>query len=204
MRPGRTGRLVVCHLGNGCSAAAVVDGRAVACTMGFTPLEGLVMGTRPGNVDPGILLDVLERRGVTVPELRRTLQKESGLLGISGVSSDYRRVEAAADAGVQRAQLALDVYANGVRSAIGSLSTTMGGLDALVFTAGVGENSARLRSTVCAKLAFLGVELDEAVNEGARPDAELSTAASRVGVLAVHTRENLMIARETRRLTRGK
>ena len=193
-------RLVICHLGQGSSATAVRGGVAVTNTMGFTPLEGFMMGTRSGTVDPGILLHVQREHGLSVDQLDEILHHKSGLLGVSGVSSDFRRVEAAAAEGHRRAQLALDVYAYRVETMIGALAVTLGGFDALVFTGGIGENSTWLRSEVCRGLRFLGVHLDEDRNTACRPDADLSTADSPARVLVIHTREDLMIARESRRL----
>jgi len=192
-------RIVVCHLGQGCSATAVRDGRAVATTMGFTPMEGLMMGSRSGSVDPGVLLHVL-RRGLGVEELDQTLNRRSGLLGVSGVSSDFRKVEAAAREGNGRARLALEIYADRVRAAVGALAATLGGLHALVFTAGVGENSASLRTWVCEGLEFLGLQLDRERNQTCQPDADIATEDSPTRILVIHTREELMIAREARRL----
>jgi acetate kinase len=192
--------LVICHLGQGGSATAVQRGVAVTNTMGFTPLEGFMMGTRSGTVDPGMLLYVLRERGLTCDELDEVLHHRSGLLGISGVSSDFRQVEAAAAEGHQRAQLALDVYAYRVRAMIGALAVTLGRLDALVFTGGIGENSAWLRSEVCKGLECLGIHLDRTRSAACTPDCDLSPPDSPVRVLAIHTREDLMIARESRRL----
>lgn len=199
-KPLDTLRLVICHLGNGCSASAVQGGKAVDTTMGFTPLEGLMMGTRSGSVDPGILTYVQRRRDQSAEQVDRTLNHESGLLGVSGVSSDYRQVEAAAHKGNERARLALDIYARRVRSAIGALAVTMGGLDAVVFTAGVGENSARLRETVCAGLTCVGLHLNLKRNGECRPDADVAASTSPARILVVHTREELRIADEVRRL----
>jgi acetate kinase len=199
-RPAAELRLLICHLGNGCSAAAVRGGQSVATTMGFTPLEGLMMGTRSGSVDPGALLYVMRRRGLSADQLDRALNHESGLLGVSGVSSDFREVQAAAEKGNERARLALDVYAHRVRAAVGALAVTLGGLDALVFTAGVGENAAGLRAAVCEGLECLGVKLDRQHNSERRPDADVAAPDSPVRVLLIHTREDLMIAREVRRM----
>lgn len=193
-------RIVTCHLGNGCSATATVGGRAVATTMGFTPLEGLVMGTRAGSVDPGILLYALERMGLTAGELGETLQRRSGLLGLSGVSSDFRTVQEAAREGHERARLALSVYAEAVRSAIGSLAASAGGVDALVFTAGVGENAHALREEVCRGLSFLGLALDPERNRTRIPDADIAADGSPGRILILHTREDLFIAAETLRV----
>jgi acetate kinase len=193
-------KLVICHLGNGASAAAVRNGKAVGTTMGFTPLAGLMMGTRSGEVDPGILLYLMKEKGLTADDLDDALNHRSGLLGVSGVSSDYRQVEEAAKAGNARAKLALEIYAARVRSAIGALAATLGGLDAVVFAGGVGENSATLRVAACEGLEFLGVRLDAARNTAHPRDADIAEADSPSRVLVVHTREDLMIAREVRRL----
>ncbi|HEY7428246.1 MAG TPA: acetate kinase [Gemmataceae bacterium] len=193
-------RLVICHLGNGCSASAVRDGRAVQTTMGFTPMEGLMMGTRCGSLDPGVLIDVQRRRGLSVDQLDRALNQESGLLAISGISGDYRQVEAAAVKGEERAGLALEMYADRVRAAIGALAVTLGGVDGLVFTAGVGENAAGLRSVVCQGLECLGLHLDAVRNTGCSPDADIARTDSPGRILIMRTREELMIAREARRV----
>lgn len=190
-------RLVVCHLGNGCSASAIKDGRPVATTMGFTPLEGLMMGSRSGSVDPGLLFFVQKEKGLNVPELERILNHESGLAGVSGISSDFREVEKAADEGHKRAQLALDIYIDRVRSAIGSLAATLERLDAVVFTGGVGENSARLRAEVCRPLSLFGISIDSSRNASCHPDMDISDPTARVRVLAIHTEEERMIAKET-------
>ncbi|MBI5467833.1 MAG: acetate kinase [Deltaproteobacteria bacterium] len=194
-------RVISCHLGNGCSATAVLRGVPVATTMGFTPMDGLMMGTRPGSVDPGILLHVLKHRGLNVDQLDSTLNHGSGLLGVSGVSSDFRNVEASARQGNDRARLALEIYAGRIREGVGALAVTMGGVDSLVFTAGVGENSAVLRSSVCDGLECLGLKLDPRRNAECRPDADISTAGSPSKILVIRTREELLIARETRRVT---
>ncbi|MGE5276078.1 MAG: acetate/propionate family kinase [Acidobacteriota bacterium] len=197
------GRLVTCHLGNGASATASRRGLAVATTMGYTPMEGLMMGTRSGSIDPGILLAVQRERGLSAEELDEILNHGSGLLGVSGVSSDFREVEAAARAGDARARLALEIYADRVRSAIGALAATLGGLDALVFTAGIGENAAALRASVCEGLEFLGLRLDPSANGDCRPDADVAAGDSRARILVLRAREELMIARETRRVLSG-
>src|SRR5262249_11872358 len=144
-RPAENLRVVVCHLGHGCSASAVQSGRSVETTMGFTPLEGLMMGTRSGSIDPSIVVHVQQHHGLTAEQVETALNRESGLLGVSGTSADMRDVLQAAAGGREQAQLALAIYARRVRQAIGSLAVTMGGADAVVFTAGVGENAARVR-----------------------------------------------------------
>jgi len=192
--------LITCHLGQGSSATAVRGGVAVTNTMGFTPLEGFMMGTRSGTVDPGILIHVQREHGLSADELDEVLHKKSGLLGVSGLSSDFRRVEAAADQGHERARLALDIYAYRVRTMVGALAVTLGGVDALVFTGGIGENSAWLREEVCKGLEVIGVHLDADRNARRSPDSDLATDDSPARVLLIHTREDLMIAREARRM----
>ncbi len=199
-RPVEQLRLVICHLGQGSSATAVDGGVAVTNTMGFTPLEGFMMGTRSGTVDPGILLYVMREKGMSVDQLDKALHKQSGLLGISGLSADVRDLEAAAAEGHARARLALDMCAYRVKTMIGALVATLGGLDALVFTGGIGENSHLLRAEICAGLDCLGIVLDSDRNTACRPDADLATPDSPSRVLAIHTREDFMIAREAKRL----
>ncbi len=199
-RPVEQLRLVICHLGQGSSATAVDGGVAATNTMGFTPLEGFMMGTRSGTVDPGILLYVMREKGVSVEQLDETLHKRSGLLGVSGLSADFRELEDAATAGHARARLALDVYAYRVKTMIGALAAVLGGLDALVFTGGVGENSEWLRGEVCTGLGCLGIVLDPRRNAELSPDADLASPDSPARVLAIHTREDYMIAREAKRL----
>jgi len=191
----RVPRLVVCHLGGGSSVTAVLDGRSVDTTMGFTPLEGVPMTSRSGSVDPGALLYVLRERGLSPDELDHALNFESGLAALSATSGDVRDVEAAGDAG----RLALDVYAHRVAAAVAAMAASLGGLDAVVFTAGIGERAAGMRSAICRRLAFLGVRLDEDANAAATPDADLSSPGSPVAVWVVGAREDLVIARETRR-----
>jgi|SRR5579884_1000631 acetate kinase len=193
-------RLVICHLGNGCSASAVRGGRPVQTTMGFTPLEGLMMGTRSGSLDPGLLIHVQRCKNLNPEQLDHVLNGESGLLGVSGVSADYRQVEDAAQRGEERARLALRMYADRVRASVGALAVTMGGVDALVLTAGVGEHAAALRATVCQGLEFLGLRLDANSNAACSPDADIAAADSGGRVLILHTREDLMIAREVLRV----
>jgi acetate kinase len=181
----RVSRLVVCHLGGGCSVTAVEDGRSVDTTMGFTPLEGVPMATRSGSVDPGALLHVLRQRLMSLEDLDRALEHESGLLGLGG-SDDPREL---ADSP------ALEVYAYRIATAIGSMAVALGGLDALVFTAGVGENSADVRARVCARLGFLGLELDADRNAHAVADAEIASPASHARIVVLRAREDLVAAR---------
>ena len=193
-------RLVVCHLGGGCSVTAVVDGRSVDTTMGFTPLEGLAMSTRSGSVDPGALIYLLRERGLSADELDLAHNQESGLKGLTGGSGDLRDVRAAAMAGDGRARLALDVYVHRIATAVGAMSISSDGLDALVFTGGVGERSAWVRAEVCARLGSLGVLLDTAANELCVEDSDIAAANGAVRVLVIAAREELMIARATRDL----
>ncbi len=199
-RSGTGLRLVICHLGNGCSVSAVADGVCVDTSMGFTPLEGLMMGTRSGSVDPGLLLHLLRHQGLTVEQLEYALLHESGLLGVSGVSSDMREVLAALAAGNSQARLALEIYVHRVRQTIGAMTATLGGIHALVFTAGIGENAALVRARTCAGLDCLGLEVDASANANCRPDADIAAATSRGRILVIATREDLMIVRETLRV----
>jgi acetate kinase len=185
-------RLVVCHLGGGCSLTAVAGGRSVDTSMGFSPLDGVPMATRPGGLDPGILLHVL-RAGASADELDRALNRESGLLGLSETSARVEELERAAG-GDERARLALDVFTFRIACVAGAMAVAAGGVDALVFTGGVGERSARVRGEVCARLAHLGVVLDEAANAGAVPDADVAASGSAVRILVVGAREELVIA----------
>jgi len=192
----RVPRLVVCHLGGGCSVTAVRDGHSVDTTMGFTPLEGVPMATRPGSVDPGALIHLLEHH-LTLEALDHMLEHDSGLAGLSGLSGDVRELEGS---NAPAARLALAVFTYRVATAVGAMATALGGLDALVFTAGIGENSASVRAAVCERLRFLGVELDAEANASARPDSSISAPGSAVRVDVTKTREDLVAARATRDL----
>jgi acetate kinase len=189
-------RLVVCHLGGGCSVTAVRAGRSVDTTMGFTPLEGVPMATRPGSVDPGALLYLL-RRGVTLAELDEAIERRSGLLALSGTSGDVAELEQEA---TQAADFALELLAYRVAAAVGAMAVALGGLDALVFTAGIGENSARVRRDVCAHLEFFGVDVDPGRNEHAEPDADIAADNSAVRVVVIRAREEVVAARAVRGL----
>jgi len=192
-------RLVIAHLGHGASMSAVRDGVCVDTSMGFTPLEGLVMGTRSGTVDPGMLVYVLQRKGLDGDALDKALNHESGLLGLSGISSDMRQILAELPHNPD-ARLAVEVYVHRIRQTVGAMTATLGGVDALVFTAGVGERSQEIRKRVCENLDYLGLELDPTANETCKPDADISTPASKARILVIATREDLTIMRETRRL----
>jgi acetate kinase len=196
-------RIVSCHLGAGASLAAIAGGRSVETTMGFTPLEGLVMATRSGSIDPGLLLWVQRHGGIDPAAAERALNHDAGLLGMTRSSGDMREVIAAADAGDDQAALALEVYVHRLRAGIASMAAAMDGLDAIAFTAGVGENSARLRAEAAADLGFLGVALDETANEGAGGDAVISAEGARVQALVVRAREDLQIAREVEAALEG-
>ncbi len=196
-------RLVVCHLGSGCSATAVRDGRSVDTTMGFTPLEGMMMATRSGTVDPGLLLDLATDRGLAAQEIEDALNRRSGLLGVSGISADLREVLKAADAGDPRARLAYDMFVHRLRRELGGLTATLGGLDALVFTGGIGEHAERVRAEAVAPFADLGAALDPAKNAAAvsgRGDAEISAAGARVRTLVIEAREDLSVLAEMERV----
>jgi acetate kinase len=198
-------KIVTCHLGNGCSMAAVDRGRSVDTTMGFTPLEGLVMGTRCGDLDPAILPWTMAMEELTLAQLNAMLNKHSGLYGISGVSSDMREIEAACQQGNRRAQLAFEVFCYRITKYIGAYAAAMGGVDAITFTGGIGENSVKVRASVTAPLAFLGVHLDQERNSNAPKGKEVivSTDDSRVVVAVIPTNEERVIARDTVRVLGG-
>jgi acetate kinase len=194
-RPLDTLKLVTCHLGNGCSLAAVDGGRSVDTTMGFTPLEGLMMGSRSGSVDPGLILHLLRQGEISVTDLDRQLNKQSGLLGISGVSNDLRAVQTAAAEGHDRAQLAIALFLHSLRRHIGAMVASLGGLDALVFTAGMGENSALVWQETCAALGFLGIHLKGDL-ERCADDQDIAAPDAPVRVLVIHTQEEWAIAQD--------
>ncbi len=195
-------RIITCHLGSGCSLAAIRNGSSIDTTMGFTPLDGLMMGSRSGSVDPGILIYLLKDRGVTPERLDHMLNQESGLKGISGLSGDMREILAAIGQGNARAQLAFDMYVDRVRAQIGVMISNLDRVDALVFTAGVGENSAPVRSAVCGSLAYFGIRLDEGKNARSPVDEEISLPGSGMRVMIVHTDEQWEIAHECAKLLR--
>lgn len=190
-------KIITCHLGNGSSIAAIKNGKCIDTTMGFTPLEGLVMGTRCGNIDPAVVTYLIDELGYTSKEVNTLMNKKSGILGVSGVSSDFRDVEAAADKGSKEAQIALDLFRNSVKKYIGSYIAEMNGCDVIVFTAGVGENSIIERGAICRDLEFLGIELDEERNNIRAKVAEISKESSRIKLFVVPTNEELMIAQDT-------
>jgi len=190
-----SGRSVVLHLGNGASMCAIQGGRSVTSTMGFTAVEGLPMGTRSGSLDPGVMLYLMDQRGMDARAIEKLIYNDSGLLGVSGISSDMRALLASDDA---RARLAIDLYVYRIRRELGSLAAAMGGLDAIVFTAGIGENAGPIRGRVCQDAEWLGVELDARSNAAGGP--RISATSSKVSAWVIPTNEELMIARHTRRV----
>ena len=196
-------RIITCHIGNGASMAAVDGGKCVDTSMGLTPVEGLMMGTRVGDVDPGALTFLMTKHGLNAEQMQTIINKESGVLGVSGVSSDMREIDAAVEAGNERARLALDMYMLRITKYIGAYAAEMGGVDIIVFTGGVGENQAMLRADVCSTLGFMGVEIDKEVNAVTRgTETVISSAASKVKVCVIPTDEELTIARDTRALVK--
>jgi acetate kinase len=193
-------KIVTCHLGNGASVAAVKNGKSIETSMGFTPLEGLAMGTRSGDIDPAIIVYLMEKENMTIDEVNTMLNKKSGVLGISGVSSDFRDIEGAASEGNHRAQLALEKFNMRVKKYIGAYSAIMDGIDVLVFTAGLGENSSETRQEICKGLEFIGIDIDESNNNVRGKETELNKKESKVKILLVPTNEELMIARDTKSL----
>jgi acetate kinase len=193
------GRVIVAHLGNGASLCAMQAGKSVASTMGFTAVDGLPMGTRSGAIDPGVILYLLDEMKMDARAIEKLIYQQSGLLGVSGISSDMRSLLESAE---PRAKLAVDLFVYRIGREIGSLAAALGGLDALVFTAGIGERAAPIRERVCRDAAWLGVKLDEAANAKGGP--RISAAHSRVSAWVIPTNEELMIARHTRRVMEGK
>lgn len=191
-------KIITCHVGNGGSITAVLNGKSVDTSMGLTPTEGLMMGTRVGDVDPGALVYIMLKHNLSATDLQKIINKESGMQGVSEISSDMREIEAAVNAGDKRATLALEMYEQRILKYIGAYAAEMGGVDIIVFTGGVGENQTSLREAVCEPLSFMGVEIDKKVNAGLRgKEAVISTPASKVTVAVIPTDEELMIARDT-------
>ena len=194
-------KIITCHIGNGGSITAVLYGKSYDTSMGLTPTEGLMMGTRVGDIDPGALTYLMKRHNYTADDIQHIINKESGMAGVSGVSSDMREIEAAIKEGNERAQLGQDMYEQRIIKYIGAYAAEMGGVDIIVFTGGVGENQASVRQNVCAPLAFMGVELDTEFNARTRgTETVISTPASKVKVVVIPTDEELMIARDTREI----
>ncbi|MDJ0688683.1 MAG: acetate kinase [Xenococcaceae cyanobacterium MO_188.B32] len=187
-------KIITCHLGNGCSLAAIAEGICIDTTMGFSPLEGLMMGTRCGSIDPQILIYMMQEYGLDADELNQILNQESGLKGVSGISGDMRAIDEAIASGNTQARLAVDIYIHRLKKAIGALVASLNGLDVLVFTAGVGENSSIVREQTCAGLAYLGLQLDLVKNKSHPLDENIATKNSQVRVLVVHTQEDWAIS----------
>lgn len=193
-------RIITCHLGNGASIAAVAHGKSVDTSMGFTPLEGLIMGTRCGEIDPAIIPFLMKKENMTPDQIDNYLNKKSGVLGVSGVSSDFRDLENAAAEGNDRAKTALELFAYKVRKYIGGYVAVMGGVDAIVFTAGLGENSISMREDICAGLEYLGTRIDKTRNNVRGKAREISAEGSKVKIFVIPTNEELVIARDTKKL----
>lgn len=195
-------KIIVCHLGNGASISAVKGGESIDTSMGLTPLEGLIMGTRSGDIDPGAMEFIAEKENLDIKEVLQILNKKSGVLGLSGVSSDFRDLSAAAESGNEWAQVALEAFAYRVAKYVGAYVAAMNGVDAIAFTAGIGENDGKMRADVCAYLGYLGVEIDAEANKVRGEEKIVSTSDSKVSVLCVPTNEELAICRETVRLVK--
>jgi len=194
-------KLITCHLGNGSSITAIKNGESIETSMGFTPLEGIAMGTRCGSIDPAIIIYIMQELNLTVYEVNDLMNKKSGVLGISGVSSDFRDIEKAAwEDGNHRAQLALDIFTYKVKKFIGSYAAVMGGVDAIIFTAGLGENSPETREDICSGLEFLGAVLDKSKNKVRGKAVEINTEDSKTKIFVIPTNEELVIARDTQAL----
>lgn len=190
-------RVIVCHLGNGASVTAVKNGKSADTSMGLTPLEGLIMGTRSGDLDPGVIEYIAKKEHMTLEEVLKVLNKESGVLGLSGVSSDFRDLTEAMEQGNEQAAVAVEAFCYRVAKHIGAYTAALNGVDAIVFTAGIGENAAHIRSMVCEYLGFLGITIDEEKNAVRGKETEISTPDSKVSVFVIPTNEELAIARET-------
>lgn len=193
-------KIITAHLGNGCSMAAIDGGRSVDTTMGFTPLEGLLMGTRSGDIDTSVILYIMAKEELNLSEANTLLNKHSGLIGISGESSDMREIENAVADGNKKAKNAFDVFNYRIKKYVGAYAAAMGGLDALVFTGGIGENSDLARNEVCDNMKFLGIELDTELNKNPKGEADLSTPTSKVRILRIPTNEELVIALDTEQI----
>ena len=202
-RPLTSLKLITCHLGNGCSITAVNQGKSVDTSMGLTPLEGLMMGTRSGDIDPAIIFHLMEEGQMPADKINQTLNRESGLLGISGVASDVRDLFQAVSEGNPQAALALQMFSYRVKQYIGKYAAVLGGLDALIFTGGIGENASSIRTTICENLGFLGVHLDEEKNQSAESAKAIHRKEAPVKLLVIPTNEELMIARDTLHLIEG-
>lgn len=197
-------RIITCHVGNGGSITAVKYGKSIDTSMGLTPTEGLMMGTRVGDIDPGAITFLMGKHNLSAADIQRIINKESGVAGVSEISSDMREIEAAVNAGNERAILALEMYEQRILKYVGAYAAEMGGVDIIVFTGGVGENQTGVRENVCKPLAFMGVEIDAALNAGIRgKEAVISTPSSRVTVCVIPTDEEKMIAQDTEKIVKG-
>ena len=195
-------KIITCHLGNGASIAAVKNGQSIDTSMGLTPLEGLVMGTRCGDIDPAIIPFLMDKEELTIQEIDNIINKQSGLYGVSGISNDSRDIDSAAGKGNEKAQTALEIFDYRVAKYIGAYMVAMGGVDAIVFTAGIGENQSSTREVILEYLSFLNIELDQAANQVRKQEIEITTPDSKVKVLVIPTNEELMIARDTKEVIR--
>ena len=193
-------KIITCHLGNGASMAAVDEGQVVDTSMGLTPLEGLVMGTRPGDVDPGIAPYIMKERDMSIEEVDQAFNKQSGVLGISGVSNDFRELAEAAEKGNRRAELAVTIFCRRVKKYIGAYMALMGGLDLLIFTAGIGENAVEVRAEILSDLEYLGIEIDQEKNNSRGKEVRISSDSSKADVYVIPTNEELVIAREAKKI----
>ncbi|MBU0560020.1 MAG: acetate kinase [Bacteroidetes bacterium] len=195
-------KIITAHLGNGASVAAIDCGRSIDTSMGFTPLEGLLMGTRSGDIDPSLITYIMGKEGLTLSEMNTLLNKHSGLIGVSGVSSDMREIEESRAEGNKRATAAFDLFTYRIKKYVGSYIAAMGGLDALVFTGGIGENSTEVRKAVCTNMSYLGLEIDQELNEKAEGECDISTKNSKAKILRIPTNEELVIALDTERIVK--
>jgi len=194
-------KIITAHLGNGCSMAAIKDGKSIDTTMGFTPLEGLLMGTRCGDIDPSIITFLMSKEGLTLFEANTLLNKHSGLMGVSGVSSDMREILSALEDNDKKAKFAFDIFCYRIKKYLGAYSAAMGGLDAFVFTGGIGENSSKVRNEVCSDLEFLGIEID--IQKNNSQSEIISADSSKVKVFCLPTNEELVIATDTEKIVSG-
>ncbi|QTL98797.1 acetate/propionate family kinase [Iocasia frigidifontis] len=197
-------RIISCHLGNGASIAAINQGQVIDTSMGFTPLEGVAMGTRSGDLDPGIIPYIMKERNLTIEDIDSILNKESGVLGISSISNDFRDLSEAAKSGNKRAELALEIFCRRVKKYIGSYAALMGGIDVIIFTAGIGENAINVREKILSNMDYFGIELSSEKNNLRGQEAEISAANSRVKVYVIPTNEELVIAREAKKIIKNK
>ena len=196
-------RIITCHIGNGASITAIENGKSVDTSMGLTPTEGLMMGTRVGDVDPGALVYLMQRQGLDADGLQKVIQKESGVLGVSGISNDMRDIEAGITAGNERAKLAMDMYEYRILKYIGAYTAVLGGVDIIVFTGGVGENQTGTREAICRQLAFMGVTFNAEANKVRGEEIEISGKDSKVHVVVIPTDEEMMIAQDTYSIVRN-